>query len=420
MMSIKSWITVLLFCACPVGAVWSADIDVLPGEGTLAAAIAAASPGDTLLLRFGAYSGGAITLNKSLTIRSYKRSDPVISGSGDFTIQGAGISVTLQGLTFEKTVRVNQAAEVRLLENTFVPTLYLENYKSSEGDGSLFIIGNYFLNGAISGISSNDAYIAGNVINNGFINGSAPVWIVGNDVICNCNTAHLIYISSSGTVRIIGNRVRNYIYNNYSYSYGIYASSPQALISGNIVQIFVNPNNAYLDYSAGIHSASGTAATIINNVISGGTKRNTGISLSVSSAKVYGNIIENFNTAITVNSSTYLADIGHNICFNNGTNNCNSANGNLAVDPKFVDRTNFRLAADSPAINAGPPDNTFADLDRTRNDIGAHGGPWSIGQYDIQRSTDNRAPYVYPLFDINSSLSGSDLRIRALGVARMR
>jgi hypothetical protein len=62
----------------------------------------------------------------------------------------------------------------------------------------------------------------------------------------------------------------------------------------------------------------------------------------------------------------------------------------------------------------------LADLDRTRNDIGAYGGPWSIGQYDAQRDPSYFGPYVYPLFNANASFVNGQMQIRAIGVARLR
>lgn len=55
-----------------------------------------------------------------------------------------------------------------------------------------------------------------------------------------------------------------------------------------------------------------------------------------------------------------------------------------------------------------------------RNDMGINGGPWSIGQYDIQRDPYNLAPYVYPLFKGGTAYSGGVLDIQAIGVARLR
>jgi hypothetical protein len=55
-------------------------------------------------------------------------------------------------------------------------------------------------------------------------------------------------------------------------------------------------------------------------------------------------------------------------------------NGNIDGDPKFVDAAgrDFRLEADSPCVNAGSATGTFDDLDGTRSDIGAFGGPFSM------------------------------------------
>ena len=52
--------------------------------------------------------------------------------------------------------------------------------------------------------------------------------------------------------------------------------------------------------------------------------------------------------------------------------------GNLSVDPLFTDAANgdYTLAAGSPCIDAGDPDAAYDDLDGTRNDMGAFGGPY--------------------------------------------
>ena len=52
------------------------------------------------------------------------------------------------------------------------------------------------------------------------------------------------------------------------------------------------------------------------------------------------------------------------------------ATHSILADPKFTDINNsdFTLASDSPAINAGPPDPQYNDRDGSRNDIGMFGG----------------------------------------------
>ena len=109
----------------------------------------------------------------------------------------------------------------------------------------------------------------------------------------------------------------------------------------------------------------------------------------------------------------------HNLCWNN-SGTCPTGDGNLDADPQFVDLVDYALGPGSPAIDAGPTDFNLADLDRSRNDMGAHGGPWSIGQYDAQRDPGSFAPYVYPLLNVDSMLSGGVLEYRTLGVARLR
>ncbi|RME53032.1 MAG: hypothetical protein D6795_05965, partial [Deltaproteobacteria bacterium] len=55
-------------------------------------------------------------------------------------------------------------------------------------------------------------------------------------------------------------------------------------------------------------------------------------------------------------------------------------NGNISVDPRFVDTTgddplawDLHLSSDSPLIDAGDPG--ILDPDGSRSDIGAYGGP---------------------------------------------
>ena len=52
--------------------------------------------------------------------------------------------------------------------------------------------------------------------------------------------------------------------------------------------------------------------------------------------------------------------------------------GNIIANPLFVDPENsdFRLEAESPAINAGHPGNEYKDSNGSRNDMGAFGGPY--------------------------------------------
>ncbi|MBC8174516.1 MAG: hypothetical protein H8E82_02515 [Candidatus Marinimicrobia bacterium] len=55
-----------------------------------------------------------------------------------------------------------------------------------------------------------------------------------------------------------------------------------------------------------------------------------------------------------------------------------SGTGNISDAPKFVDANagDFHLQSNSPCIDAGNPGESYNDVDGTRNDIGAYGGPY--------------------------------------------
>jgi hypothetical protein len=402
----------------------AAETIVNSGVGALATAVAAAADGDTLILQDGDYTG-AVTIDKSLTLRSMSRGAMVYIGSGAFVVEGEGIKVTLQGLSFNTQVTVNQGDDVRILENQFLSGvgLIVSEYKSSEGDGKLAVIGNQFSAGSkIALIRSDNAYIAGNKFVAGSIRADAgSVWVVGNEV--NVNNGTLVGIELNGTAgeaKVIANRVT--INRNTANSSGYFAiktTNPLALISGNIVNLKSSFSHDYHQYNMyGIH-ASGQA-TFSNNVVDFQSVNNIGTGsygIYASSGSITGNIVNKFQRH---SIGTGTGTIENNICFMTG-GSCGSAeNGNLIADPKFVNLIDFKLDEGSPAIDTGNASPFYADLDRTRNDMGAYGGPWNIEQYDVQRKAEYFGPYVYPLFKANASISDGFINIRALGVARLR
>lgn len=72
-------------------------------------------------------------------------------------------------------------------------------------------------------------------------------------------------------------------------------------------------------------------------------------------------------------------EFAHNIVWNNKEGNYSDIwdqtdiNGNLSVDPEFMDESIFFLNEDSPAINSGHTE--ISDIDGSRSDIGLYGGP---------------------------------------------
>lgn len=402
------------------GAVQAADIAVPSGTGTLAQAIADATAGDTLVLESGVYSNnGDITIDKSLTIRGLNSQSLATTISNRLVIDGTDIDVTLQALGFSANVKAVAAAEIKILESQFVVSsdMDISEYRSAEGDGNLTIVGNFFFSGSeITTIHSDDAYIAGNTFEGTGITSTAPVWIVGNSI-KGVSNRDVININTPGYARILANRV--YMSGTASGTHfldGIDVTAGAALIAGNIVQV----NHAGTRViRRGISASSTTYARVFNNIVDAGAITRTVNYYSSYGILAYGEVSGNMLTNL-VGGFRGIAGSGveNNLCYNNYNSTCGS--NPISVDPEFVDRTDYRLTATSPAIDAGLADPFLADLDRTRNDIGAYGGPWSIEQYDAQRDPLYLGPFVYPLFEANSSFVDGKLQVRALGVARLR
>ncbi|MCH5376307.1 MAG: hypothetical protein JJ992_20240, partial [Planctomycetes bacterium] len=274
----------------------------------------------------------------------------------------------------------------------------------------------------IVNISIDGAYIAGNTLQDGLIEAESYAWIVGNEVHRGSYLPSIIARSSAAKALILANRARC-DYSGSSSDGCIHSGAAFSLIAGNLV--LVNDTGDGTQSQYGIVATSSGSATIINNLVrglpSGATRAGAAIDASpASQARVAGNIITDWvSTSAPISFEADLDEVTHNLCFN-GSFSCPLGDGNVDGNPLFTDLIDYRLSAGSAAIDAGPPDDGLADLDRTRNDMGIYGGPWSIGQYDAQRAPGDFAPFVYPLFEVGSNLTGGLLEVHALGVARLR
>ena len=249
--------TVAILVLGAVGLASAAEIAVPPGDGTLSAAVAAATDGDVLLLGEGTFSG-AVTIDKSLTVRPVNAAtDAVVTDV--VTIEGNAISVTVQKLKFTNWLIPLQAADVQILENVWTnESIDTSVYQSSEGDGSLVIVGNQIANGSLD-IRSEDAYVAGNRLLNGAITSYTSAWIVGNEISKSVNA-----ISASGiaTVRIIGNRATCRA---IPQTTCIDAQAALNLVIANVVE--VGPTTYYSHY--GIRAFGSGHSVVVNNVVRG-------------------------------------------------------------------------------------------------------------------------------------------------------
>ncbi|MCJ7627569.1 MAG: right-handed parallel beta-helix repeat-containing protein, partial [Longimicrobiales bacterium] len=144
-----------------------------------------------------------------------------------------------------------------------------------------------------------------------------------------------------------------------------------------------------------------SAPTIHNNTLI--RNGEVGIRLwGTGSAHVFNNIIgRNGHYGIFALGS--LATAEYNDVFEHGANfqGLSPSPTNISVYPRFAETRSYKLRPDSPCIDTGDPATERNDLDGSRSDMGAHGGP---GTWDAKES------YWYPRLlthsDVYDALAG--------------
>ncbi|RLC49726.1 MAG: hypothetical protein DRH79_08630, partial [Candidatus Cloacimonadota bacterium] len=174
---------------------------------------------------------------------------------------------------------------------------------------------------------------------------------------------------------------------------------------------------------------------IVNNTIANNDAPDGAFFIFNSSAYIINNIIihegEMFNM---INSSVEV----EYSCLSGGY----EGTGNIDSDPMFISPTsgngsayagleaNWNLQTSSPCINAGNPNSIYNDLDGTRNDMGATGGPdgWNpptgTDDYNITPITKNTLS-VYPnpfnpTTTISFSLNNENIENFEIGIYNLK
>jgi hypothetical protein len=154
------------------------------------------------------------------------------------------------------------------------------------------------------------------------------------------------------------------------------ASAIDAYVSPEL-RIFNNTIQINGEMSAGIQLRSCQNAKIVNNTIysDGGTA----IRARESSWLNVNNIFAGSNFTAIAAPGSLPVDYSAFWDFAATMTDTVAGVGNIFADPKLVNPAgrNYRLAPNSPCFNAGHPAPEYNDLDGSRNDMGAYGGPFA-------------------------------------------
>lgn len=263
---------ILALLALPLHA---AERDVPPGAGTLAAAIATASPGDVLRLQDGAYLG-PVTLDRPLTLSGSAAS--VIDGQGKGTvITITADDVTVTGVTVTGSGSANQNLDAGI--------------KIVKGADRALILANS-LHGNLHGIDvhgGHDATVRGNTIlgsqtprmverGNGIYVWNAPGTLVENNTVRWGRDGIFSNASRKGTYR--GNTFRDLRFAvHYMYTH-------DSTVSGNISvgnhlgfaimfsdRVVIKDNLSLGDRDHGLLLNFANGADVSGNLVRGGAKK---------------------------------------------------------------------------------------------------------------------------------------------------
>ncbi len=431
-----------------ITATHAATTVVTPGIGTLKTAVDAAAEGDILLLQTGNYNLNAnINVAVGITIRPEDNTHQprIILNNYNILLNHTAGSTTLQKLEVigAGQVYTSNAKAINILENNFTDTR-LNFYNISS---FCYFIGNHAQRsaGATSGFDVTlgaSCYVAGNTFEKTHTFTTYSGYFIGNKV----STSHAQNVAMNlYTAYVIGNEfIRDLdtnppTYANSDYNLAVFNAPTQSgltgkwpLISNNIFRVIgalgSAPGSPIKDMVA-VNLA--TSSQLHNNIIDyaafqWSTGGDHGMIYVGSNSTVQGNIVINGSNngmpAITFINDTERtqSDASYNDCFNNA-GNCGSTDGNISIDPDFVDFIDYVLSpGSSPAIDAGPANEHLNDLDGSRNDMGVHGGPHPISQYRNQLNPAATAPFVYPVFKDIQTLSGAQVEVTAIGVARFK
>lgn len=382
-----------------------------PGSySTITAAVNAANPGDTIKVLSGIYPESVI-IPKKLFIIAQDSTVEVVSGLNAFTFNNGSSGSLLYGFTLRGNVyhprNYAQTEPIVIANNRFINTYVDFTYWT-------IIANNYFIKSdgglgiRVFGSDSSNKNIV--VFNN--ILDSCGIQLTGNNIsiiankMSNYSGNGILTFGNPEYFQIIGNKINN--------------CSRGIVFGGNSNNTnFVVSNNLITNCPIGINNGSGWINPIFTGVFSNNVVYNSTTSgvlseqglNSSSSIYFYSNI---FSTN-SGNSSFASAVWDYNCFYNSGTIPTPGSN-NITSNPLFEnpDLQDFHLQASSPCINTGHPTLIYSDIDRTRNDMGIYGGPYSMTNYEELSGPKVIGLFLSPI----QVLKGSDIIITGSGISK--
>lgn len=331
----------LLLLLVPAGAARAAILRVPEDFATIAAAVTAASSGDTLRIGPGTYREAIVASAKDLTFES-------TGGAGQTYLAGPASAVPSNAW-----IEISSYSTLRGF------TL------SSTPDSLAWVL----VEGAGVGVLPG-ALIADNVFDG---SGAGPR-----------SRATLTFNDSAGRVR--GNVFRGWAVSGTNETHAVLE-----VINGGTVVV---ENNLFVDNDTTAVSLNGNfrANRVVNNNFAG-NRRAIRLGFAAGGATLRNNILADNAVGLDVRTHTPSQVWTHNLVWGNGTDylgipDPTGLDGNLRADPEFADGRRLELGPGSPAIDNGTgqdaPDDDFAGaprpVDGDRDGVAA----WDIGA--IERS----------------------------------
>jgi len=341
-------------------------IHVPADQPTIQAGINAASNGDTVLVSPGTYTENIDFMGKQITVTS-------VSGPAVTIIDGGGYNTNFSAtVNFSTNETANSILSGFTIQDGQSSDIFITNAAPTiQGNviqGSSFL-GNCYNNGycedGIDLWQGAAALIQGNlIVINGqegvSTNGDSGTQVLGN-IIAYSGDAGVQFGNAGGTELI----QQNSIFGNYNGGivYGSYSSTGSASIIQNLV---------YANLGPGVQWQSAPFALISNTIANNGPGQfNNCCSLATEAAGTITNQVTIQNNLIVADQSLPAFDCyylppaaawtnndvfaANNTAYTSECADPTGTNGNLALDPQFVDllSSNFHIQSTSPAVKAG-------------------------------------------------------------------